>query len=58
MKNKFLAKLIIILFAILNVNILIAQNIPQNFNYQAVARNNEGQSIAFQEIILQIRVVI
>jgi len=57
MKNKFLAKLIIILFAILNVNILIAQNIPQNFNYQAVARNNEGQSIAFQEIILEISII-
>jgi len=57
MKNKSLKKILFIIFAIINANVLFAQNIPQNFNYQAVARNNEGQPIALQPIILEISIL-
>ena len=52
--KKILSNLICIL---LSFSFLIAQNVPQGINYQAVARDAEGQLIAEQPISVQISLI-
>ncbi len=50
---KKTALILIILFVQIN---LFAQTIPETFNYQAVARANDGSPIINQEVILEISI--
>jgi len=50
-------KLLILFFAITFQCILIAQHIPQGMQYQAVARDLEGQILADQQISLKIKLI-
>src|SRR4051812_29205325 len=50
MKKLFLLSIL----SVLLLSAAFAQTIPQGMNYQAVARDNEGQILADQEIFLKI----
>lgn len=56
MKHKFLKVIILALFVFANVGELLAQ-IPQGFNYQAVARDATGNLVKTQNISIRINII-
>jgi len=56
MKNFKKNSLFLLMFLICNFN-LLAQQIPQSFNYQAIARTLDGTSISKKDIIVEINIL-
>lgn len=54
--KKIKSTLILLLAIFASLNIL-GQTIPETFNYQAVARTNEGNPIINQEVILEVSIL-